>query len=250
MTKTQYFQPEGKPVIAVKAADAPQPQAAHITPASVTQSPNTPAPAKSKVPASKPRAKRGDTKAKIEAAAVSLFARASIDGVSTKQISEAAGVSEGALYRHFSGKDALARTLLLKEHVRLAVLLRAVQQSSERLETKVSAIVDAYCAAADEDWDLFRYYLLHFHRFASLRGEPVTDSPMQAAINIIEQAQVKGEMPRNNAAQSDAPLRAAMALGVVMQTATAKVYGQIDGPLQAYAPQFKAAVMAVLLSQD
>lgn len=240
MTKTQYFQPKGKPVIAVNAADAPKPQAAPVV--SPPEKPSEPTP--------KPRAKRGDTKAKIEAAAVALFARASIDGVSTKQISEAAGVSEGALYRHYSGKDVLARTLLLREHERLATLVRAVQQAPGRLETKISAIVDTYCAAADEDWDLFRYYLLHFHRFASLRGDPVTDSPMQAAIDIIEDAQVKGEMPRNNAAQSDAPLRAAMALGVVMQTATAKVYGQIEGPMQAYAPQFKAAVMAVLLSQD
>lgn len=237
MTKTQYFQPKSAPTAAVK---TPEP----------VKAVSSDTPPKDVKPTPKPRAKRGDTKAKIEAAAVALFSRASIDGVSTKQISEAAGVSEGALYRHYSGKDVLARTLLQREHDRLAGLLRVTQQTPGRLETKISAIVDAYCAAADEDWDLFRYYLLHFHRFTSLRGDPLPDSPMQAAIDIIEDAQVKGEMPRNNAAQSDAPLRAAMALGVVMQTATAKVYGQIDGPMQAYAPQFKAAVMAVLLSQD
>ena len=43
----------------------------------------------------------GTTKARIERAAVILFAEHGVDGVSTKQIAKAAGISEGAIYRHF-----------------------------------------------------------------------------------------------------------------------------------------------------
>ena len=191
-----------------------------------------------------PSKRASGAKAKIERAAVTLFARSSIDGVSTKQIAQAAGVSEGALYRHYSGKDALARTLMMNEHNNIAALLRSVHETPGPLSQKVGAIVDQYCVAADEDWDLFSYYLLHFHRFAlNKNAQANDDSPMKAAIDIIKAAQVNGEMPSGEPA-----LRAAMALGVVLQTATAKVYGQMPGPLTPRAPYFRAAVLAVLLS--
>ena len=54
----------------------------------------------------------GTTKAKIERAALTLFAEHGIDGVSTKQIAKKAGISEGAIYRHFSGKEDLARSMI------------------------------------------------------------------------------------------------------------------------------------------
>jgi len=46
----------------------------------------------------------GTNKAKIERAALTLFAEHGVDGVSTKSIAVAAGVSEGLLYRHFTNK--------------------------------------------------------------------------------------------------------------------------------------------------
>ena len=44
-------------------------------------------------------------------AAVPLFARFGFNGTTTKQIAEAAGVSEALLYRHFPGKEALYHEL-------------------------------------------------------------------------------------------------------------------------------------------
>ncbi len=40
-------------------------------------------------------------------AALPLFAQYGLNGVTTKQVAEAAGVSEALLYRHFAGKDEL-----------------------------------------------------------------------------------------------------------------------------------------------
>ena len=45
----------------------------------------------------------------IVRAATSLFAERGIDGTSMRDIAEAAGVREAAIYRHFAGKDDLAR---------------------------------------------------------------------------------------------------------------------------------------------
>ena len=46
-------------------------------------------------------AKDGTAKARIERAALNLFIKTSIEGASTKSLSNLAGVSEGLLYRHF-----------------------------------------------------------------------------------------------------------------------------------------------------
>src|SRR5712692_10556928 len=46
-------------------------------------------------------------------AATSLFAEKGIDGTSMRDIAAAAGVREAAIYRHFAGKDELAREIFL-----------------------------------------------------------------------------------------------------------------------------------------
>ena len=47
-------------------------------------------------------------RARIERAAATLFAERGADVVTTREIAEKAGASEGALYRHFPSKAALA----------------------------------------------------------------------------------------------------------------------------------------------
>ena len=220
-TKTQYLNPIAK---------------------ANTDAPAKPAPAKKSKAA--PRAARSGptTKEKIERAALSLFAASGVDGVSTKDLAATAGVSEGVIYRYFKSKTELARSLMVAGHKRLADLVRAAEQAPGRLPEKVSAIVAGYCDFADEDSDAFYYYVLHFHGFKYLAVD-AGDSPMRAATDIIRHAQSRGEIPGG-----DPAVKAAMALGCVTQTATAKLYGQIPGALGDNAAAFNAAVMAVLLS--
>jgi AcrR family transcriptional regulator len=51
-------------------------------------------------------------KTKVERAAVDLFAANGFDGVSIADIAGAAGVSQGALYRHYASKEELGWALL------------------------------------------------------------------------------------------------------------------------------------------
>ncbi len=225
-TKTKYFKPAGKlqPASAAPAKEKPRPKQI----------------AAAKRPAVK--ATGPTTKAKIERAALALFSRGGVDGVSTKDLAATAGVSEGVIYRYFKSKDELARSLMVAGHKRLADMVRDAQAGSGRLSEKVATIVAGYCAFADEDWDAFSYYVLHFHRFKDLAAD-AGDSPMGAAIEIISRAQSRGEIPHG-----DPSVKAAMALGCVLQTATSKIYGQIAGSLSDHKAAFNAAVMAVLLS--
>ena len=47
-------------------------------------------------------------KERVERAATELFAAKGIDGVSIAEIAALAGVSQGALYRHYASKEDLA----------------------------------------------------------------------------------------------------------------------------------------------
>lgn len=178
----------------------------------------------------------GTAKARIERAALTLFVERSIEGVSTKSLAALAGVSEGLLYRHFKSKDDLARTLMLSIHTRLTDLVRT--HADQSLDAAVTDIVRDYAELADEDWPLFAYHLLYMHRFPKL----AEDSPLKAASELVAFNQGAGRLP--NTLPPD--ILASMALGVVLQTAQAKLAGVMSGPLSDYIPSFERAVMAVL----
>lgn len=179
------------------------------------------------------------TRARIERAALEEFARVGVDAATTRAIAAGAGVSEGALYRHFPSKEAIAQSLFAGIHERLARLVRETSATGVSIDEQARAIVDAYCRTADADWTLFAFHLLSTAHF--LPTPPGADNPVAAAEDVIAAAMARGEIP-----ERDAALVAAMALGVVLQTALVIIYGRLEGPLSAYAPALARSVIAVL----
>jgi AcrR family transcriptional regulator len=183
-----------------------------------------------------------DTRSLIERAALTLFVRDGYDAATTRQIAAEAGISEGAIYRHFPSKEALAGELFLGVHRRLTRVIVAAAAGADGIDAKVAAAVSAYCAAADEDWLLFSFHLLGLHRFLPLWAETGED-PVTAVERIVADAIAAGEIPAG-----DPALLAGMALGVVTQTAQNMAYGRLAPPLSRYAPAFARAIGAVLRS--
>ena len=64
-------------------------------------------------------------KAKVDRAAVQLFAAKGVDGASIAEIAAAAEVSQGALYRHYRSKNELASTLFSTAYLRTSAELDA-----------------------------------------------------------------------------------------------------------------------------
>ncbi len=192
--------------------------------------------------ASHTRLRRGETsRGRIERAALQLFVERGVDATTTREIAAAAGLSEGALYRHFPSKEAIAEGLFIAMHERLARLVRETSATGLTIDEQAEAIVNAYCRTADEDWTHFAYHLLSTAHF--LPTPPGDDNPVAAAEDVVAAAMARGDIPK-----SDPALVAAMALGVVLQTALHKAYGRIDGPLSAHAPALAKGVVAVLKS--
>jgi AcrR family transcriptional regulator len=188
------------------------------------------------------------TKARIERAALLLFGARGVDAVTTREIAAASHVSEGALYRHYPSKEALAQTMFFAIHKKLAAEMQRAAADAPRIEDKARAIVSAYCRIADEDWALFSYHLLTTHRFLPYADKPADrrmqhDNPVAVVEAVVGDAMKAGDLPAG-----DASFKAAAALGVVLQTALHKVYGRIDGALSAREAELTRAVIAVLKS--
>ncbi|MCB2096807.1 MAG: TetR/AcrR family transcriptional regulator [Parvularculaceae bacterium] len=179
------------------------------------------------------------TRERIEAAALALFVERGVDAATTREIAKAAGVSEGAIYRHFDSKDELASEMFHRIHARLAGLIREAARSKRGIAEQTRAVIDAYSETADENFPLFTFHLLYTHRF--LPSPDGVDNPVEAVEDIVTAA-----MKRREIARGDAGFVAGMTLGLVLQTALQVHYGRLKGPLAQYADTLVTAALAVI----
>jgi AcrR family transcriptional regulator len=74
-------------------------------------------------------------------AALALFAEKGVDAATTREIAERADTSEGNLYRHFEGKDDLARTLFETTARRFAGVLEAEAGDEDDPRARLDALI-------------------------------------------------------------------------------------------------------------
>ena len=179
------------------------------------------------------------TRARIEAEAVRLFAAKGIDATSVRDIAAAVGVAEGALYRHFPSKEALARTIFLEGYAELANRIVAAGAEARPIAAIVRDVVDLFCTLFDENRPLFSVLLLTQHVHLSQAPWQPERNVVEAVKRIFVAAIDRGDLP-----PQDADLLTAIALGIVAQPATFTIYGRLQGPLADRAPALSAAVLA------
>jgi AcrR family transcriptional regulator len=109
----------------------------------------------------KPNTKRPD----IVQVATSLFAARGIDGVSMRDIAEAAGVREAAIYRHFASKDTLAREIFLSWYAWYCAELQRIVDSPSSVLERLQEIVRHEFSAATDHSNAFVYFCENEARF-------------------------------------------------------------------------------------
>lgn len=191
----------------------------------------------------KKKSRARNARPKIERAALELFVREGVDAATTREIAELAEVSEGALYRHYSGKDELARSLFRETHDRLGKMMMEALQGGDTLEQRVRRAVSAYCQIADEDWLVFSFHLLSLNRYLPYDTKR-HDDPVTIAERLIASMMEASEIPKG-----DPAIIAAMCLGVVMQAGQNKAYNRLKGPLSDHVDAFTRAIMAILMQK-
>ncbi len=102
----------------------------------------------------------GDTRTRIVAAAVALFAEQGYDATSVNQVVARAGVAKGALYHHFGSKDELLyevyRELVERQLAGLAEILACGLPPADTLRAVVRDMVETTAARAAEAKVFFR----------------------------------------------------------------------------------------------
>ena len=179
-------------------------------------------------------------KARVERAALELFAIKSFNGVSVADIAAAAGVSQGALYRHYTSKDELAWTLFSRAYFRTADELDEIRNRGAGLEAGVAAMVAHFCALYDDDPALFRFMLLTQHGFLP-RIERGSRTPVDAVTDLVGDAVTQLQLKPVEAAMG-----AAMIMGLVLQSVTFHIYDRLSGTLSDRAPGLARAAIAAV----
>jgi AcrR family transcriptional regulator len=129
----------------------------------------------------------------IVRAATSLFAERGIDGTSMRDIAEAAGVREAAIYRHFAGKDDLAREIFLSWYGWYCEKLEAIVSGSGGTLDKLREIVGHEFSAVTEHSEAFVYFCENESRFVrSLPPEIVSARRVFTA--FVKAGQARGEV--------------------------------------------------------
>ncbi|HWB52027.1 MAG TPA: TetR family transcriptional regulator [Stellaceae bacterium] len=179
-------------------------------------------------------------KQKVDRAAVALFAARGVDGVSIADIAAAAGVAQGALYRHYRSKDELAARLFADAYRRTGAELSAIAAAHRQFDARITAMIAHFCALYDADPALFRFLLLAQHDLL-----PAIDAADVAPVAAVEAA-IADAVARGEIAAVAPAEGAAAVMGIVLQTALFHLYGRLDGPLVPRARRLADAARAAV----
>ncbi|HEY9163395.1 MAG TPA: TetR/AcrR family transcriptional regulator [Magnetovibrio sp.] len=162
------------------------------------------------------------TRERIKHSALTLFVRSGVDGTGVREIAKASNITEGAIYRHFAGKDELVWTLFADNFVDYAEKLDELQRGEHGTANKLAAIVHSFCALFDADEKLFRFLMLVQHGQLA-KVTPDMKTPFQVLQAVICEGIEAGDV-----GYTDATAATAAVIGIVLQTATFKIDGRLD----------------------
>jgi AcrR family transcriptional regulator len=183
---------------------------------------------------------RKGTKGRIEAAALQLFVDKGVSATSIRDIAASVGFSDGALYRHYASKDELVWSLFRESFAGYAETLARLAAGCTGSRDKIAAMVHGFCDLFDSDSRLFRFLLLVQHGQLA-RVSPGMANPVETVREVIAAGMAAGDIPAG-----DPDLATAMVMGIILQTATFKVYGRIQQPLSGLAPTLAEACWKTL----
>ncbi|GAB6927692.1 hypothetical protein JCM10914A_16750 [Paenibacillus sp. JCM 10914] len=172
-------------------------------------------------------------------AAMKLFAEKGVDGVSVKEIGAAAGVTDAAIYKHFTNKDAVAAEAFEEycgSMTRLIDYYVSLKGSfAERLTALIAEVLKSY----DED----RYGLLLLSQQHELFTEVLKGrgrQPLDALEDLLQQAVARQEIPPQNTR-----LTAVLIVGSFSQLAISTMQGDLEEPLSPLASEVTKYLLAL-----
>jgi AcrR family transcriptional regulator len=187
-----------------------------------------------------PRHRFTDTRDRIEQAAIRLFVQKGVAETSIRDIAGAVGVSEGALYRHFEGKDELVWIAFERHYVAFADKLQELALRETTARGKVAAMIRGFCHAHDENPTLFKFLLFVQHGQLS-KLTPGTPTPVDVVRTVLQAAIASHEIPKQHP-----DMATALVFGVVLQPVTFAAYGRLPADLGSMCERLVVAAWAAI----
>jgi len=187
-----------------------------------------------------PRHRFTDTKERIEQAAIAHFVKKGVAETTVRDIAQAVDISEGALYRHFVGKDELVWELFERHYVAFAGRLQALAASETTARGKLAAMIRGFCQAHDDNPALFHFLLFVQHgQLSKLHSGMLT--PVDAVRAVVSDGIAAGEIPAQ-----PADLATALVFGVVLQPMQFAAYGRLPSTMTSISERLVHAAWAAV----
>jgi AcrR family transcriptional regulator len=170
----------------------------------------------------------------IREQAMRLFVEHGVDAVSVRDIATACAMQASNLYAHFPSKDALVTGLFHEGYAEYGAIVADAVSGSGPFRNRLDRVIRVICRLHDQDNVRFRFLIMIQHSF--LRDVARDErNPVELICRAVAAAMDSGEIPRRE------PELMAMALiGMIVQPATARLYGRLQGGLMERAGEIVA----------
>jgi AcrR family transcriptional regulator len=187
-----------------------------------------------------PRHPFTDTRDRIEAAAMQLFVEKGVAETTVRDIAHTVGLSEGALYRHFTGKEQLVWQLFERNYTEFAARLGTLAGAESTARGKVAAMIRGFCQAHDENPILFRFLVFTQHGQLGRLAEE-TPTPVSVMRAVIASGIASGDIPAQ-----DPDLATAFVFGVVLEPVQFAAYGRLTSDMNSLCDRLVIAAWAAI----
>jgi AcrR family transcriptional regulator len=184
------------------------------------------------------------TKQTILDRALRLFVEQGFTETTTRDIAEACGISEGAIYRHFKSKDEIGWELFHASYAAMAERLQGLIDAAPDFAAALQAIIADLCRLFDDEPYRFRYLLLAQHNFLH-RVTAKMKSPIKVLRGLVERGIAEGRV-----GMKDPALATAFAQGPLLLTAQSVVYRALTPPLARMAGDIYAATLRAIGAEE
>jgi AcrR family transcriptional regulator len=176
----------------------------------------------------------------IKSEATRLFVAHGADAVSVRDIAAACEMKASNLYAHFASKDALVAELFREGYAEYGVILAQAAAGAAPFRVRLGRMIRAICRLHDQDAVRFRFLILTQHAFL---GDVPHDehNPVEIICRAVAAAMQADEIPRR-----EPELMAMAVIGIIVQPATACLYGRLDGGLAERADEIIAIAWRAL----
>jgi AcrR family transcriptional regulator len=134
----------------------------------------------------------------IVAAATALFAKVGVDATSMRDIADAAGVREAAIYRHFVGKEQMAQEIFASWYGWYGQQVRQIGEGERPLRTKLRALVHLEFETARTHPQEFVYFCENEARFLAALP-PAVPHVRQELMRMVREGQNHREVRAGDA---------------------------------------------------